>query len=117
MDNANIIELKAKEAIELQSKVADQVAKLKETQDKINAEWDKVEELMIKYDLKQVKGEWGTLTIAERTGFDIDKELLPPRFFKRVPDETKIRTIYQLEGKAPKGTSPKVTNYLVKRLK
>lgn len=83
----------------------------------IEAVWDKVEEEMIKYNVKSLKGDWGSLTITERLGFEIDKESLPPRFWKKVPDEKKIRDTYRLEGKPPKGTEPKTTKFLTKRIK
>lgn len=52
---------------------------------------------------KSVKGEWGSATVIERDDFDITESLLPAKFFKRVPDTTKIRKTFQLEGKAPRG--------------
>lgn len=53
---------------------------------------------------KSVKGEWGSVTVTEADKFTIDEAALPPKFWKKVPDEAKIRKTYQLEGKAPKGT-------------
>jgi hypothetical protein len=68
-----------------------------------------VEEIMIpaykdgKID-KNIKGDWGSVTVTESDRFEIDEAELPPKFFKKVVDETKIRATFQLEGKAPKGT-------------
>jgi hypothetical protein len=54
---------------------------------------------------KNVKGEWGSITVTESDQFEIDEKTLPSKFFKKVPDTSKIRATYHLEGKAPKGTT------------
>ena len=83
--------------------------------------WKQVEEVMIdnniksmdiKTDLHQIK-----LTIAERTNYDIDLELLPSKFFKRVPNTTLISGTHKLTNKLVKGTTPSITRYLTKRIK
>lgn len=53
---------------------------------------------------KSIKLPNGSITVTEKDVFEIDEKVLPPRFWKKVPDETKIRKTYQLEGVAPKGT-------------
>ncbi len=55
---------------------------------------------------KSIKGDWGSVTVTERDDFDIDEADLPPKFFKKVVDTTKIRKTYQLEKKEPKGCTP-----------
>lgn len=55
---------------------------------------------------KSIKGDWGSVTVTESDKFTIDEAELPAKFFKKVPDETKIRATYHLEGKPPKGTKP-----------
>jgi hypothetical protein len=55
---------------------------------------------------KTLKGEWGSVTVTEKDEFNLDETKLPASFYKKVPDTSKIRIIYQLEGKAPKGTTP-----------
>lgn len=85
---------------------------------KMEAEvWKRVEEVMIENDVRSIKTDIMTLTIAERTSFDIDLDLLPGKYIKRVPNTTLIGSEYKLTGKPVKGTSPKVTHYLVKRIK
>jgi len=54
---------------------------------------------------KTLKGAWGSITVTESDRFSIDEAELPKKFFKTIPNETKIRKTYQLEGKAPKGTT------------
>lgn len=48
---------------------------------------------------KTLKGDWGSITVKEDKVLDINEDKLTPRFWKKVPDTTKIRTIYDLEGK------------------
>lgn len=91
--------------------------KKKETDTKIALFWESVENEMIANNIKSIKGDWGSLTIAEKLGWEIDPDQLPPRFMKKVPDTKKLSDTYKLEGKAPKGAKPKYTNYLTKRFK
>lgn len=88
----------------------------KQFREKSEAVWKDVEEKMIENNIKSVKGEWGSLTIAERQGWDTTEEL-PTRFTKKVPDTKKLTDHYKLTGKVPKGATPKITKYLTKRFK
>lgn len=81
------------------------------------AVWKKVEQVMLDNNIKSIKTDKFTLSIASRMSFDIDSDLLPAKFWKRVPDTTKISGTFKLEGKPVKGTTPKSTQYLVKRIK
>lgn len=92
-------------------------AELRMVQAKNSEVWKKVEEQMIQNNIKSIKGDWGSITIAERQNFKIDLELLPAKFIKKVPDTTKIAASYKLEGKPPKGAEPYTTRYLTKRIK
>jgi hypothetical protein len=79
--------------------------------------WAVIEEQMVTHSIKSIKGDWGSITVAERNGFDIDMVELPSKFLKKVADLKKIGDTYKLEGKAPKGTTPKITKYLMRRIK
>lgn len=79
--------------------------------------WKTIESMMLLHDIKTIKGPWGSITIAERLGWDIDLETLQPKFIKKVADTKKISDTFRLEGSAPKGCEPKYTKYLTKRLK
>lgn len=91
--------------------------KQKQVSQQIADFWKRVEGEMITHDIKSIKGDWGSITIAERLDWDVIEEDLPPRFFKKAVDKSKLSTIYRLEGKAPKGASPKYTKYITKRIK
>lgn len=88
----------------------------KETKAQIEDFWKKVEAQMIEHEVKTVKGDWGTLTIAERINWTYTDEL-PAKFFKKVVDTKKLTDTFRLEGKAPKGAQPNYTKYLTKRIK
>jgi hypothetical protein len=79
--------------------------------------WGNIEQAMLDNNIKSIKTEKITLSIAERTSFDVDPETLPAKFWKKTPDTTKIGKFYKLEGNPVKGTTPRVTRYLVKRIK
>jgi hypothetical protein len=79
--------------------------------------WKKIETQMIEHDIKKIDTNQVSLTIAERLDFDIDDEVLAPRYKKTVADTSKIRTIYQLDRKPISGATPRYKRYLVKRLK
>jgi hypothetical protein len=78
--------------------------------DKAKEVWDMVGGQMIeaykagKVD-KTLKFDFGTLTIKDINDLDIDEDVLAPRYFKSVPNTTKIRNEYALENKLPKGVS------------
>lgn len=89
----------------------------REAEKRIQSTWAAVEAAMINHDIKSIKGDWGSLTIAERIGWDVDLKALPPRFLKKVPDFKKLTETFRLEGEAPKGATPKYTKFLTKRIK
>lgn len=88
----------------------------KRVQERSATVWKHVEEQMIEHDVKSIKGDWGTLTIAERIGFDTTDEL-PAKFYKKVIDTKRLADTYRLEGKDIKGATVKYTKYLTRRLK
>jgi hypothetical protein len=84
---------------------------------RLEATWKQVEQQMIEHDIKSLKGEWGSLTIAERLNWEYDPSMLASKFFKKVVDTKKLSDTFRLEGKEPKGATAKTSKYLMKRLK
>jgi hypothetical protein len=111
------IQVQAAAAVALQKEVEEKIASLKEAQEKINSTWKEVETVMIENDIKSIKGDFGSLTIAERTNYKADLDVLPAKFIKKVADTTKIATYAKLEDKLPKGVTISTTKYLTKRIK
>ena len=89
----------------------------KSVNEKVADTWKRVEKEMLENNIKSLKGDFGTITVAERQGWTFAEELVPAKFWKKVLDTKKITDTYRLEGKAPKGCEPYITKYIVKRLK
>jgi hypothetical protein len=79
--------------------------------------WKHVEEVMIENNISTIKTDKLTLSIVKRVSFDIDQELLPKKYYKTVPDTTKIAGQFKLHGNPVAGTSPKYKQYLQRRIK
>lgn len=101
----------------MQANFETKVKEMKAAEDDLKATWKQVEAVMIENDIKSVKGDWGSITIAERQNFKGNVEDVPPKFIKKTLDTTKIATYYTLEGKLPKGVERSTTKYLTKRIK
>lgn len=110
------LELQAQEVVELQKQYESKLSELKETEAKIALFWKSIESEMIARNIKTIKGEFGSLTIAERINWTYTNEL-PAKFFKKVVDTKKLTDTFRLEGKVPKGAAPNYTKYLTKRIK
>ena len=118
MNNSNDqVQAKAEAVVALQLQVADADKKLKADQDKIDAEWATVQQLMIDNDVKSIKGEWGSLTIVEKIGWDTDPTVLPKKYLKKVVDVAKLTSDYKLTNKEVAGATKKDIKYLMKKIK
>lgn len=76
-----------------------------------------IEQTMIANDIKTVKGDWGSITVVERTNYKADLDELPAKFIKRTADTTKIALAHKLENKLPKGVTTTTTKFLMKKFK
>lgn len=77
-----------------------------------------IEDQMISNSIKSIKGDWGSLTIAERTNYKAPSiDDVPPRFIKKALDTSKISAEFKLKGKLPKGVESSQTLYLMKKIK
>lgn len=112
------LQKRIEENAELQAKITNQIQELKDQQLLIDTTWKEIEKAMVENDIKSIKGEWGSITIAERDVFSSkDLESVPRKFIKKALDTAKVKTFYTLEDKLPKGVDHKVTKYLTKRIK
>lgn len=91
--------------------------KQKEAKVQIANTWKQIEDQMLEHNIKSLKGDWGSITIAERLEWVIVPSELANKFYKKVVDTAKISATFRLEGKAPKGTEPIYKKYLTKRIK
>jgi hypothetical protein len=117
MDDNVSLQTKVDQTVALEKELSEKIMALKAAQDQITAFWKEVEAGMIDSNTKSIKGDWGSVTIAERNNFKVDLDLLPTKFIKKVADTTKIGATYKLENKLPKGVELSVTKFLTKRIK
>lgn len=91
------------------------VKQAKELQNVLEDAWTQIEDQMLKHNVTSIKGEWGSLSIAERKNWKGDK--LPPRFYKQTLNTAKLNSMLKLGEKLPKGASYTTTQYLTKKIK
>ena len=108
-----MVEQTALQQAEFESKVKE----MKAAEDYLKGVWKQVETAMIENDVKSIKGDWGSITIAERDNFKGDIKEVPAKFLKKVLDTSKISSSFALTGKLPKGVERTTTKYLTRRLK
>lgn len=77
--------------------------------------WGAIEQQMLDRKVTTVKGDWGTLTIAERRNWKVEGNL-PPRFYKQVVDTSKLNFLEAHGEKIPAGAIMSTSKYLTKRL-
>lgn len=88
----------------------------KEIEEQIEASYGYLKEQMVKYDVRAMKGDWGSLTIAERLNWNVIGKL-QPKFYKKVPDTAKMKAYYVAMDRLPAGVDVTTTKYLSKKLK
>jgi len=97
------------------AKVTAQLMELQEQHDKIISQ---VKEAMIANDVKRIEGDWGYITLAERTNYKAaDITAVPKKFTKLSLDTTKVKAAATLTGELPKGVTESTTQFITKKLK
>lgn len=102
--------------ISKQASFAAFVEQAKEVQAQLDLAWGLVEQQMLDRDVKQVKGEWGTISVSERRNWKATKEL-PPRFYKKSLDTARLNFMQKQGDKLPAGAVMTTTKSITKRLK
>jgi hypothetical protein len=92
------------------------VAQAQALQNTIEEAWGVVEQQMLDRNVKQVKGDWGSLSIGTRRNWKVEGQL-PPRFYKQTIDTAKLNFMQGRGEKLPKNAKLTTTKYLTKRLK
>ena len=109
IDNKSLVALK---------KFAKAEAKLKEMKAQHDEVVEKVKEAMLANGITKISGDWGLITLAERTNYSTDDiSKVPDNFTKRVLDSTKVKAEATLSGKLPEGVAESKTQYIVKKFK
>lgn len=94
---------------------AEFVEQAKTLQNAIEEAWGVVEQQMLDRNVKQLKGDWGTLSIAERRNWKVEGTL-PPRFYKQTVDTSKLNFLQKNGEKLPKGAIMSTSKFLTKKL-
>jgi hypothetical protein len=87
----------------------------KRLQTQIDDAWRNLQELMEVQGVKSIKGDWGYITLAERKTLRTAVQL-PPRFYKKVLDPSKVKAYRTMSGHLPEGVTETTTNYLSKKV-
>jgi hypothetical protein len=92
------------------------VAAAKEIQGQLDAAWGYVEQSMLDGNVTQLKGEWGTVSLAERKNWKATT-VLPPRYYKQTLDTAKLNFLYKAGEQLPAGAEFTTSQYITKRIK
>lgn len=109
IDNKSLVALKKF------AKAETQLKQLKAKHDEII---EQVKQAMLNSGVYKIQGDWGSITLAERTTYNTeDISKVPEDYTKRVLDTTKVKAEATLSGKLPEGVAETKTQYITKRLK
>lgn len=109
IDNKSLVALK---------KFAKAEKELKELKTKHDEVIKQVQEAMEANDVQKLSGDWGSITLAERTTYKaVEMTEVPEEFVKPTLDTAKVKAHNVLTGDLPTGVSISTTKYIVKRFK
>lgn len=108
IDNKSLVALRKFVALEAQFKSA------KEQHDAVV---EQVKEAMITAGVQRIDGDWGYITLAERTNYKADDiTAVDAKYLKQALDTTKVKAEAVLTGKLPAGVTESKTQYITKKL-
>lgn len=109
IDNKSLVALRKFAAAE---------AELKELKEKHDAVIEQIKEAMIANGVQRIDGDWGYITLAERTTYKAeDIERISPEYLKSALDTAKVKAQAVLTGQLPAGVTESKTQYITKKLK
>jgi hypothetical protein len=76
--------------------------------------WEVIQRRMEQYGIQKIDGQWGHITMAERTTFS---GVSSRRFMRLALDTDKVKSYYSLYKKLPEGVKMAQTKYLAKKIK
>lgn len=109
IDNKSLVALRKFVALESQ---------LKEAKEQHDAVIEKIKNAMIANGVQRIDGDWGYITLAERTIYkaeDIDR--VSPEYLKKALDTSRVKAQAVLTGQLPAGVTESKTQYITKKLK
>lgn len=109
IDNKSLVALR---------KFAKAEAKLAELKAKHDEVLEQIKQAMIDNDVTKLEGDWGYITLAERSTYKAtDLSEVPDEFLKQTLDTTKVKASATLSGILPAGVVVSKTQYITKKLK
>lgn len=109
IDNKSLVALR---------KFAKAEAELKEMKAKHDEIIEKIKEAMIANDVEKIDGDWGYITLAERTSYKAENiSEVDEKYLKPTLDTSKVKAEATLTGELPKGVTESKTKYITKKLK
>lgn len=109
INNKSLVALRKYAKLELQ---------FNEAKKKAEAVTEQIKQAMIDNDVQKISGDWGSITLSERTTYKAeDLSEIPDNFTKRVLDNDKVKAEAVLTGELPAGVTVTKTKYIIKRLK
>lgn len=109
IDNKSLVALRKFAAVE---------AELKELKAKHDEVIERVKAAMIENGVNKIDGDWGYITLAERTTYKAESlDEVADEFLKKALDSAKVKAQAVLTGQLPAGVSESKTQYITKKLK
>ena len=110
-----LIDNKSLVAIKKFVKAETELKALKEKHDEVI---EKVKQAMIDNGVTKIDGDWGYITLAERTTYKAENiDEVDEKFIKPSLDTTKVKAEAVLTGQLPAGVTESKTQYITKKLK
>jgi hypothetical protein len=94
---------------------AEFVAQAKALANVLEEAWGVVEQQMLDRNVKSLKGDWGSISTAERINWKVTADV-DPYYLKTAPDTKKLRAAFDA-GELPTGADFSTSVYITKRLK
>jgi hypothetical protein len=108
IDNKSLVALR---------KFAKAEAQLKTLKEQHDAVVEQIREAMVAAGVQRIEGEWGYITLAERTTYKADDiDSIDEKYLKPALDTTKVKAQHTLTGQLPVGVVETKTQYITKRL-
>lgn len=107
IDNKSLVALR---------KFAKAEAQLKVLKEKHDAVIEQLKAAMVEHGVDRISGDWGYITLAERTSYQAIGKLTP-EFVKETIDTAKVKAHAILTGDLPVNVRETKTQYIVKKLK
>lgn len=110
-----------KKAIAILTKYAALEQQLKISKKEAELANDHIKQAMIDNNIFNISGDWGYITLAERTNYKLEDgvsiEEIPEKYSKRVLDTDKVKAEATLTGALPGGVAESKTQYITKKFK